>query len=421
MSLMAEEKKTVTAVQGPRENKEALEMQREVQDLTRKVESLTRRAQEEKKPLDAETIAQISRHLPKLIQKTLQKIEASAIFRTFKLAGRDWVVVDRREEKVAAKEGQEGKEAKPDEAKKIKEESKKPIEEMILMRGKLSPAREKEYENYLADPSLRLRMPEQKAAEDRLLKLLTKFEKLLLKRFEGGEEVAAPKREGEASFLKKTVEQWRQFFSRFVNRTVLRTVSAEQLHEGLFRGLVQRQARSTVISDLALVNGQVEKFARIHLQTPEQQIQAFLQKLEPGSKLSKEELKRLAAGDLEYLAIKEMEGEIAWARAPQKGKFFETAQTEALISQDLGIQLGDQLREKEKLIREAAARKRGGGKGGIGGEFFGEAAPGEESGPKEQFIPWWQYGPKKPIVRWGLAAFLFLLFLGILIGLTALF
>lgn len=418
---MAEEKKTVTAIQGSRENKEALDIQREVQDLIRKGESLTHRAQEEKKPLDAETIAQISKHLPRLIQRTLQKIEASAVFRTFKLAGRDVVVVDRREEKIAAKEGPEGKEAKPDEAKKIKEESKKPIEEMILMRGKLSPAREKEYENYLSDPAMRMRMPEQKAAEERLLKLLTKFEKLLLKRFEGGEEVASPKQEGEASFLRKTVEQWRQFFSRFVARTVLRTVSPEQLAEGLFRGLVQKPSRATVISDLALTNGQVEKFARIPLQTPEQALQVFLQKLEPGAKLSKEELKRLAAGDLEYLAIKELETEAAFTRAPQKGKFFETAQIEAILSQELGIQLGDQLREKEKLIREAAARKRGSGKGGSGGGFFGEASSGEESGPREQFVPWWQYGLQKPTVRWSLAALLFILFLGILIGLTALF
>lgn len=417
---MAEEKKTVTAIQGSRENKEALEMQREVQDLIRKEESLTRRAQEEKRPIDAETIAQISKHLPRLIQRTLQKIEASAVFRTFKLAGRDVVVVDRREEKAAAKEGAATPEAKPDEAKKIKEESKKPIEEMILMRGKLSPAREKEYENFLADPAGRLRMPEQKAAEERLLKLLTKFEKILLKRFEGGEEMASPKQEGEASFLRKTVEQWRQFFSRFVSRTVLRSVSPEQLAEGLFRGLVQKAARATVISDLALTNGQVEKFARIPLQTPEQALQVFLQKLEPGTKLSKEELKRLASGDLEYLAIKELEAEAAFTRAPQKGKFFETAQTEAMLSQELGIQLGDQLREKEKLIREAAARKRGSGKGGSGGGFFGEAAGGEESGPKEQFVPRWQYGLQKPTVRWGLAAFLFILFLGILLGLTAL-
>lgn len=413
---MAKEREPVSGIRPSQENKEAQALEREVQDLVRQEEALARRVQSGDKTIDAETLARLSRELPRLIQRTLQKIEASVVYRTFKLAGRDYVVQDRREEKTAEKGGKE----KPDEGKRIKEESKKPIEEMILMRGKLSPAREKDYENYLADPTLRGPTVERQAAAERLLKLFSRFEAALLKRFEGGEEIAFRQPEGEKSFLKKTAEQWHNFFSHFMGRTVKRTASLENIREWFFRGFVEKSARATVISDLAMAGGQMEKFARIRL-TSAETLAAFFAKLEPGARISKEELRRFLAGDLEYLAIKQGEGsEAVWARAPLKGKFLESAAAEAMVAGDLGVQLEGQAREKERILREMVGRKKGTGWGGGGGGFFGEKEGGDAP-PQEQFIPWWQYGLQKPAIRWGLTAFLFVILAGILIGLSALF
>ncbi|MDZ4224794.1 MAG: hypothetical protein U1D33_02690 [bacterium] len=166
----------------------SVDLQKELEALIQKEATLTRQAGEEKKTLDAETLVQISRTLPALIQKRLQKIDAAQVYQTFKLAGTDRIVHDKRE-----KTGVEKEPAQPEPRKTIAQEAKTPLEELVLQKGK--------YPNYFADPASRMKAPEQQAAEDRLARLFTKFENALLRRFEGGEQTARRAPEGRVSFL----------------------------------------------------------------------------------------------------------------------------------------------------------------------------------------------------------------------------
>ena len=148
-----------------------------------------------------------------------RQIDSAQVYQTFKLPGTQTWVHDRR-----------GKtEEKPEQGKTLEAESKMSLTELLVRKGRLTPAKEKEYENFLADPSSRMKVPEQKAAEDRLKKMLTRFEELIIKRFEEDAGVAKFAKEGQSSFLKKTYEQWRQFFDHFRHRTVKRQIDAEQL------------------------------------------------------------------------------------------------------------------------------------------------------------------------------------------------
>lgn len=363
-----------------------VDLQKELEALIQKEETLTRQAGEERKTLDAETLAQISRTLPTLIQNRLQKIDAAQVYRTFKLAGTDHVVHDNREKSASEKET-----TKQEPRKTIAQEAKTPLEELVLQKGK--------YPNYFADPSSRMKAPEQQAAEGRLVKFFTRFENALLRRFEEGEHLVRHAPEGRFSFLKKTAEGWRDFFAHFAKRTVKRRVPVEQVQEWTFRGLVKKEARATVISDLVLANGQYEKFARFKLAQTAAALAERLALLDPGTRLSQDELKQQASKELEYLAIKNGEGEAAFVQAPTKGKFLGSAQMEEKVASDLGLQLGEQLREKQKILRKAGQAKRGGG-GLFGREEDEGSAGGDQPGA---FVPWWQFGPlrrPKGPVRW---------------------
>lgn len=357
----------------------------ELQDLIVKEQHLERQVQ--KRPAQEGLLQKFTQHLPRLIQRTLAKLEAQTVYQTFKLPGRDYVVSDQRDKSAASQTKSQ--------AETIAEESKRPLEELLVQRGKLVPAKEKGYTNYLGEVSTKPATPEQKAAQERVLEFFSRFEKTLLKRFEQGADIEQPLLNGRFQFLRKTLKQWQDFFARFVQRTVKRKVAAGEIQEMIFRGLVQRQTKVTVISDFSLTNGQFEKYTR-HRLTPEaQNFLAMLTGLQPGQRLSKEELRRFLSGDLEYLAIRAAEEEAAFAKAPLKGKFLTTAQAEERVAHDLGLQLGAQLKEKEKVLRGLGGRKRG---FPGGGEF-------DEEGP--QFIPWWQYGPFKKHrtpLRWFLFA-----------------
>lgn len=401
-------KERVEKIAGGDVRAESKALDKELQKLIEKEQQFERRAKEEGQHLDAESLAKFSKHLPRLIQRTLSKIEASRVYQTFKLPGTDYVVHDRRD---AKKEGAEQK----DQGEEIAEEAKKPLSEMLVKEGKLFRKGGKGYENYLADPGQKASAPELKAAEQRLQKLLSQFEKLLLKRFEKGEEFFQTVEKGKFTFFQKTAKQWRAFFSRFLQRTVKRRVPMQQLQESVFRGFVQKQAKGTMISDLMLRSGAMEKFARMKVVQENQQLMRFLSQLKPGTRISAEDLKKFLTGDLEYLAIKQGEKESGWAKAPQKGKFFESAQTEARVAGNLGLQLGEQLKEKGKVLRDLQGRRKG-----VGGFGPGEEGSGGNE-PREQFIPWWQYGLQGKSWRFGFAALLFVILLGILLGLSTLF
>lgn len=386
-----------------------IELEQEIRQLIRQEEALSKKVEQEKEKeqADPETLLQLSRNLPRLIQKNLQRLEGSQVYQTFKLAGTEYVVQDRRDlPKEKTKEKPES------EQKTIAEESKKPLEELVLQKGKMVVSKEKDYANYFADPSGRAKTPEQQAATERLFKLFGRFEKALLKRFEEGEQTARPAEEGRFSFLKKTAQAWHDFFSHFAKRTVKRNVPFETVREFVFRGLVRKDSKATVISDLALATGQFEKFVRFRLNASALALADRLNLLEPGDRLSINELKEGQGEKLEYLAIKPAESEATYAKAATKGKFLGTAQAEEKVASDLGLQLGAQLKEKEKILRNIRSKKKG--SGGIFGET--DETPFEE---EKKFVPWWQPGPlvrAKGPMRWFVAVSYLVLLTFLVIG-----
>lgn len=393
----------------------APEFEQEIQDLQALInqeQKLAKEAEGTKQTVSAETLAQLAKYLPRLIQRTLAKLDATQVYQTFKLPGRDVIVRDRRQA--------EGEAKTKEKSDSIAAESKQSLEELLLQKGKLIKPKEQTYENYLGDVSKQLPLSEQKVAAGRLQQFFSRFEETLLKRFERGAKMEQPIQNGECSFLQKTAVQWRNFFGRFVARTVKRYIGMEQIQEWIYRGLVQRQARATVISDWTLTNGQLEKFVRYRLPGEAQNFAQMLAALQPGSKLSKEELKRFLSGELEYLAIKAAQEEAAFVQAPLKGKFLTTAQAEEKVASDLGLQLGAQLREKEKVLRDLGGRRRRGGGGGL----FGETSEEESQVPETPFIPWWQFGPLRKgrgPARWFVAVFYLVLISLVVVGILSLF
>ena len=329
--------------------------------------------------------AEVWKKLPELarmVQQAAKQVDSSQVYQTFRLAGTQVIVHDRRDQSEASS-------VKP----KPADEHKMSLEELLVQKGRLTPNKEKSYENYLADPSGRAKMPEPRATEERLIKMLTRFEDLLIKRFEQNVKMTQDATEGQANFLRKTLEQWRGFFENFKHRTVQRTTSLELLEQAVFRDLVQHQGRTTLISDLLLNGGKLEKFIRMRLEMMSAAWVERLAQLAPGAVLSKKTLAELAQdNELQYLVIKEAEGEAAWNQAPTRGLFGGLAKTEEHLSKELGISL------KTKTIHDQTKRRRGGAFG------KGEEESGEESA---QFVPWWSWpagawarDKRKGPVRW---------------------
>lgn len=356
-------------------------------EAIQRVQNLIQNETQGQKSADPEIAFKVAQQLPRLIQQVLQKIEASQVYQTFKLPGSNYIVHDQREKSPQAQSHEKEK------GESIRHESKMSLEALLVQKGKLQGTKEKGYENYLADPATRAKMPPaQPPVESKISKLLSRFEQVLLKRFEGGSKVAQEAQEGRSSFFKKTADQWRSFFGHFVQRTVKRHVSVNHVDSWVYRGLVQKNAKATVISDLALINGQVEKFARFRLSSEAQNLAQRLNLLEPGAQLSRQDLQGQTTEELEYLAIKNAEADSSWNQAPTQGKFLKTAQAEEKVAGDLGLQMS--AAQKEKTLRQKK-QKKGGGFSGLG-----EDAPPEE--PAYQFVPWYSsFLPKqKGPTRW---------------------
>lgn len=244
---------------GPVRGSEPSQDVEQLEQLIAEEQHLQGESQKEGAKLDADTFTKMTTGLPRLIQRTLAKLEASQVFQNFKLPNRNAI--------------------------------------------------------------------------------LSLFEKILLRRFEEKAEIAKPAPDGATPFLEKTAEQFRAFFARFRARTVKRTIPSDQVQELFVRGVIQKQNRTTVISDLALHDGRSEKFARFRLP-------AEAATLSPGSSLKQEALQRLLPSTLEYLAIKAGTGEPIFATTPQKGKFLKTARMEGTVASDLGLDLREGLKDK---------------------------------------------------------------------------
>lgn len=340
--------------------------------------------------------------LGQTIQTAMRHMDGSAM-QSFRIPGTNQVVHDRREQtekgRDVAKEGDKSREAKETEDKRADASRARGAadgarKEGEIKDGAMREARAKEYENYLSDrvqklmQALAKQIPE-KAKEERPL---SEFEKLVMERFEQAKKLEGELAEGKkASFLEKTVEQWKEFFGKFASRTAKKSLELAEIQEFLFRGLVKKDAaKAVLISDIIQNGGKTEKFARFSILY--QKINDFLSKLSPGDVISKQSLADgLTAERLLYLALlpASLEQEMLTGKQPTQGLFASEA-VEARVAEELGIV---QDRGGPSHAHGASAKGKKKKRGGIKGFFGGgddEVIP--DSG---QFIPWWQWGTLK--------------------------
>jgi len=329
-------------------------------------------------------------------------LHAGRAFQQFRLPGRDRVVVDRREQfqgepKEAAKEA--GKEAAKEAAQKAT---------LTLKEGKLVEAREKAYAASAALGARGSGAPDQQAAEARVDRMLSAFEKMVVERFEGGKQIAEESADGKAHFNAKSDAQWKEFFQKFLNRTVAKRALLKDIKQFFMRGVVAKGGKGVFIGDMAMNSGRVEKFVRFSILA---EALAKLRAMIPGDRVTAQMLGKLTGEELMYLALAASKGkEFAFAQEAARGKF-AGAKAEAQAAAALGIPLDQQLEQKARNLR----RK---GRGGMA--WYEKDAEPEET--PYRFVPWWSWGnlSNPGPTKWVTRAFYGALFIVSLIGIIVL-
>lgn len=193
-------------------------------------------------------------------------------------------------------------------------------------------------------------------------RMSSQFEEAMVKRFEGGRSLGRALAEGKASFLKKTAQQWMSFFRGFMQRTVKKEVSLRGLQEQhIFRAVLKHSgadARGTLISDLHLRNGHVEKFARLRVNLTN--ASQNLQQLQPGAELTTQMMGELQDGgdSLQYLAIGPRPPEEKTFEPRATTGIFTNQRTEDEVARRLGLarkgsrsELSSNLQDRERRER----------------------------------------------------------------------
>lgn len=300
--------------------------------------------------------------LPHFLDSVSRRIGTG--YRQFKLPGTDYVVRDLRDADTG------GESAKKDSAYEMKD-------------GRLAEARQKSYVNYLGERQV-LQPEVAKDAGREISRLLSEFEKLLVDRFEKGRTVERESEDGEPHFREKTAEEWRSFFSRFLGRAAWRKAGIETVRQFIYRGLVALKKGDGVyamlIGDMAMSDGQVQKFARLKVLS---QLMGLLAGMKPGSGIEPELLKKgLTADELMYLALAHRHGERALRLGQEATKgIFGQLRTEEHVAEQLGLH-----------------RRKKGGKGYGGPIKWGEKDSGEE---RHAFVPWGFWEREKRGRPWG--------------------
>lgn len=332
---------------------------------------------------------QVIQMLPHFIQAAQKMVDAARVYEHFRLPGQERIVHDRRD----------GEKGTAEEAAKQEGPKFEMGAELEIKEGQLAAQKEKAYENYLGDRMGRLTramQPQHEEIEGKIERLLSRFEEMIVERFESGRQVAQESADGRARFLTKTEAQWRDFFSKFLDRMIAKRVPMEDVREFLFRGLVPRGNKGIVISDMVLSDGRVEKFIRFGVIAD---VLAKLKALLPGDVFGRAGV--LMGEELMYLALAVSRGrDLATSPLPSAGKFIGGA-AEERAAQELGIPIGGQ-----QLQREAQQRTRGGRRTPFTGLF--EEREGEPEDLPYQFIPWWHWANlKRPAAtsRWATIAF----------------
>ncbi len=370
----------------------------------------------------------LQQQLP-FFQQVIKKLDATLILQHFRLPGRERLVEDRREQfqgqPVDKEKAAQSKEAAQETAKQASKESAKEAAKdaakgkhadqgkFLLKDGKLIEHRD------------RLRMGPAVAHEighaergaatssgtSHLDDMLSTFEKLVVARFEKGEQVGQQSVDGKARFLTKSDGEWRDFFKNFFDRTVKKKTLVDDIREFLFRGAVQNGNKGIFIGDMHLASGRVEKFVRFSVLA---EALSQLKAMSPGDAVTASILGKLSGEELMYLALSAARSrEFSVSMAPTQGKF-ALGSTEEKAAQALGIPVDRHLQQKAKQLRAKH--------GAAFGSLF-EKDPEPEEIPYT-FIPWWSWGnlhrptPTRWITRVFYGALLIISLMGI-VTLTA--
>lgn len=332
-------------------------------------EKIKQAEQQLSKTMGRDRFEAFKRHLP----RQLRKAEGRWTYRQFRLPGGRRMVRDRRGMRAR------GKPMKPRGPRK---EPKRPMS-MHVREGKLVKEKARKYANYLGD---RMQGQRQGAArkaqmQAQLKDLLSKFEKIIVARFEGDKTIAKKAKDGKPIFLKKSRAQWTSFFKKFIGRTIKKKVPTRNIQGFMFRGMVPKGAKGVVISDMTLASGRIERFVRFSILAD---AMAKLQQMIPGDRFGKDVL---SGEELYYLALAVARGrEYKTAPKPTQGMFMAGA-AEEKAAQELGLPMSSQLDRKADDLRK------GKGKGGFG--FFDKDKEILEETPY-RFVPWWHWGNLKP-------------------------
>ena len=357
---------------------------------------------------------QIAQQLPPFLQEVVKKLDASTAFQQFRLPGSERVIVDQRDKP------QQGNPEKP-EQEGTKNASKKNAEEkgahhkreahaageMRMREGRLIRHRERSYENHLGDRMGHGGLDVEVAA-DRVERMLSAFERMVVERFEGGKIIAKESADGASKFLEKTEKQWRDFFKGFFERTVQKKALLTDIRDFLLRGVIAKGERGVFIGDMRFENGRVEKFVRFSLLA---EALAKLKAMSPGDALGRGLVAEMTGEELMYLALAVSQGrELSTSMLPAHGRFMGE-RAEAQAAEALGITLSRHLGQKAKTLRRHGRP--------FGGKFFGEDGASDDI--PYQFIPWWNWGNLKSSGprKWVTAAFYGTLLILSLIGVAA--
>lgn len=145
------------------------------------------------------------------------------------------------------------------------------------------------------------------------------------------------------SFLQKSAVQWKDFFKKFLHRTVRKQTSMENLSGMTLRGVVKikgERSGALLIGDLKFSNGVTDKFARFQLASADS-LMKFAE-LGPGSQLNQQDLMQSTDdGMLQYFAIDPPDINIRTiiATLAASSGIFTTQRTEEAVAKHLGIQL----------------------------------------------------------------------------------
>ncbi|MFH1874472.1 MAG: hypothetical protein ABH859_04715 [Pseudomonadota bacterium] len=360
---------------------------------------------------------QLARMLPHFMQAAARNVNATTVYEHFRLPGSNRVVEDNREQPQRAGQRADTKEEAKQEARTRSKEEAKQEAQMEIRKGKLEAAKEKEYENYFADRAGRATAKEGTTeGEKNLEKMLSNFERFILERFEGGKKMAQEAADGKPKFLEKTEEQWRNFFNAFRERLAAKKISLDDVREFFLRGVIMKGEKGVIISDMALKNGQVEKYVRFSVLAD---ILAKLANLKPGDSFRTELLKTMRA-ELAYLGLATSKGrEMATSPLPTAGKFIG-GKAEGEAARELGIMPpADQKAEAKQEQQSQVSSK---GRRSFLGWLFGEK---ERQYPEEnpyRFVPWWEWGklPKPAKFSWTLTVFYGALLIMALLGIVLL-